>query len=88
VLPAGNPMTLAGQTVRADAITLVDGMPVPATLTCQGGSFAPVYCSSNVIRVTLATVPANGTHLLQLQNPRIALSNELPFCVGAAAGCL
>jgi YVTN family beta-propeller protein len=88
VLPAGNPMTLAGQTVRADAITLVDGLPVAATLTCQGGSFAPVYCSSNVIRVTLATVPANGTHLLQLQNPRGALSNELPFCVGAAAGCL
>jgi hypothetical protein len=88
VLPAGNPMTLSGVTVRADAVALVDGLPVSATIACIGGSFAPVYCSSNVVRVTLAAVPPNGTHLLQLQNPQGPLSNELPFCVGAVAGCL
>ncbi|RIL06462.1 MAG: hypothetical protein DCC71_06550 [Proteobacteria bacterium] len=88
VLPAGNPMTLSGVAVRGDAAVLVDGAPVAATITCQGGSFAPVYCSSNVVRVTLAAIPANGTHLLQLQNPKSALSNELPFCVGPVAGCL
>lgn len=38
--------------------------------------------------VTLAAVPSNGTHLLQLRNPKGALGNELPFCVGAVAGCL
>jgi YVTN family beta-propeller protein len=88
VLPAGNPMTLSGVTVRSDAITLVDGQPVSATITCQGGTFTPIYCSSNVVRVTLAAIPPNGTHVLQLQNPRGALSNELPFCVGPVAGCL
>jgi hypothetical protein len=88
VLTSPTVMTLAGQTVRADAITLVDGVPVAATLTCQGGSFAPIYCSTSVVGVTLAALPANGTHLLQLQNPKAALSNELPFCVGPAAGCL
>ena len=88
VLPAGNPMTLSGVTVRSDAIALVDGQPVAATLTCQGGTFTPVFCSSNTVRVTLAAIPANGTHLLQLQNPKAALSNELPFCVGPVAGCL
>jgi hypothetical protein len=87
VLPAGNPMTLTGVAVRADAATLVDGAPVAATLACVGGSFAPVYCSSNVVRVTLAVVPPNGTHLLQLQNPKGGLSNELPICVGAVSGC-
>lgn len=88
VLTSPTAMTLAGQTVRADAIALVDGVPVAATLTCQSGTFAPVYCSTNVVRVTLAALPANGTHLLQLQNPKGPLSNEFPFCVGAAAGCL
>ena len=88
VLTSPTAMTLAGQTVRADAVALVDGVPAPATITCQGGTFAPVYCSSNVVRVTLAALPANGTHLLQLQNPKSSLSNEFPFCVGSAANCL
>ena len=88
VLPTNNPMTLSGVTVRADAVAFVDGQPVAATITCQGGTFAPVYCSSNAIRVTLATVPPSGTHLLQLQNPKGALSNELPFCVSPVSSCL
>jgi YVTN family beta-propeller protein len=88
VLPAGNPMTLSGVTVRSDAVVLVDGQPVAATLTCQSGTFAPIYCSSNVVRITLTTVPPTGTHLLQLQNPKGALSNELPFCVSPVANCI
>ena len=88
VLTSPTAMTLSGQTVRADAAALVDGAPAAATITCQSGTFAPIYCSSNLVRVTLGSLPANGTHLLQLQNPKGALSNEFPFCVGPAAGCL
>ncbi len=88
VLTSPTAMTLSGQTVRADAIAFVDGVPVTATITCQSGTFTPVYCSSNVVRVTLASLPGNGTHLLQLQNPKSSLSDELPFCVGTAANCL
>jgi hypothetical protein len=87
VLTSPTAMTLAGQTVRADAIALVDGAPVAATITCQGGTFAPVYCSSNTVLVTLAATPPNGTRLLQLQNPGGPLSNELPICVGTSTNC-
>jgi len=87
VLTTSGLMNLSGVTVRSDAAVLVDGQPVAATLTCTGGAFAPVYCSSNVVRVTLASVPPSGTHLLQLQNPKGPLSNEFPFCVGPVANC-
>jgi YVTN family beta-propeller protein len=87
VLPAGNPMTLRGVTVRSDAVILVDGQPVAGTVACVGGSFSPVYCSSSTVSVQLAATPANGLRLLQLQNPRGSLSNELPVCVGPVAGC-
>src|SRR5690606_10890932 len=56
VLPAGNPMTLAGVTVRADAQILIDGQPVAGTIGCVGGSFAPLYCSSERISVQLAAM--------------------------------
>ncbi|HSJ98542.1 MAG TPA: cytochrome c peroxidase [Myxococcota bacterium] len=87
VLPAGNPMTLAGATVRADSRIFVDGQPVAGTLSCVGGSFAPVYCSSDRVSVQLAALPANGLRMLQLQNPAGPLSNELPICVGPVSGC-
>jgi hypothetical protein len=87
VLPAGNPMTLRGVTVRSDALILVDGQPVAGSVACVGGSFSPVYCSSSTVSVQLAATPANGLRLLQLQNPRGPLSNELPICVGPVAGC-
>jgi hypothetical protein len=88
VLPGGNPMTLSGVSVRSDAVVLVDGQPVAATLVCVNGSFAPDYCSSNTVRIALAATPPNGLRLLQLQNPKGPLSNELPVCVGTVAGCL
>lgn len=87
VLPAGNPMTLSGVTVRAEAQILVDGQPVAGTVACVNGSFAPLYCSSERISVQLAAMPANGLRMLQLQNPRGPLSNELPICVGSVSGC-
>jgi YVTN family beta-propeller protein len=87
VLPAGNPMTLAGVTVRAGARILVDGQPVAGSVGCAGGTFAPVYCSSDRITVHLAATPANGLRMLQLQNPAGPLSNELPICVGPTSGC-
>jgi hypothetical protein len=87
VLPGGNPMTLAGVTVRPDARIFVDGQPVAGTVSCVGGSFAPIYCSSDRISVQLAALPASGLRMLQLQNPRGPLSNELPICVGAVSGC-
>jgi hypothetical protein len=84
---AGTPMTLTGVTVRSDAQILVDGQPAAGTLACVGGSFAPVYCSSNRVSVLLAATPPNGLRMLQLQNPMGPLSNEMPICVGTAAGC-
>jgi hypothetical protein len=81
-------MTLSGVSVRSDAVVLVDGQPVAATLVCVNGSFAPDYCSSNTVRIALAATPPNGLRLLQLQNPKGPLSNELPVCVGTVAGCL
>jgi hypothetical protein len=87
VFAAGTPMTITGAAVRNDARVLVDGQPVTATLGCVGGSFAPVYCSSNQVSVLLAAAPANGLRMLQLQNPSGPLSNEMPICVGTVAGC-
>jgi YVTN family beta-propeller protein len=85
---AGNPFDLRGTTVRADARVLIDGQATGGTVACVGGSFAP-FCSSEVVRVTLAAIPAAGLHLLQLQNGDGPISTEVPFCVGASiAGCL
>jgi hypothetical protein len=84
---AGNPMSLRGQFVRADARVLVDGQP-GGTLACVGGSFVP-FCGSGVVSVTLAAVPPAGLHLLQVQNGDGPISPEVPFCVGASiAPCL
>jgi hypothetical protein len=87
VLPGDNPMTLAGFGVEDGAAIVVDGQPVSGTLACSGGTFSP-HCSSEEVVITLDSVPSNGTHLLQLQNPDGLLSNEVPLCVGSVAGCL
>jgi YVTN family beta-propeller protein len=79
VLPAGNPMNLRGIDVRQGARIVLDGQVVAGTLTCVGGSYTP-YCSSGQVRIQLASVPANGLHLLQLQNPGGPLSVEFPIC--------
>jgi YVTN family beta-propeller protein len=86
VLPGDNPMTVAGIDVRSDAGILVDGQSASGSISCSGGSFTP-FCSTQVVVITLDSVPANGLHLLQVQNPSGPLSNELPICVGSVAGC-
>ncbi len=84
----GSPMDLAGVDVREDAFLYVDGQPATGTITCTGGSFTP-YCDSQVVEITLdATPTGDGLHLVQVQNPRGPLSNELPVCVGTAGDCL
>jgi hypothetical protein len=75
-------MTLTGVAVRADAVVIVDGQPIATTVGCVGGTYSPVFCSSHRISVQLATTPANGLRLLELQSPRGPVRNELPICVG------
>ena len=87
VLSGNPPIPLRAVTVRADARIFIDGQPVDGTLTCVGGSFAPVFCSSNEVSVQLAAAPPNGLRMLQLQNPAGPLSNEMPICVGPVSGC-
>ncbi len=87
MLPAQNPMTLSGVEVRNGARVFLDGLPVGGSVRCLGGGWQPA-CADEVIEVELDQIPSDGMHLLQLMNPRGLLSNELPICVGNAAGCL
>ena len=47
-----------------------------------GATFAP-FCSSELIRINLDSLPSESTHLLQLQSPDGPLSNEIPICMDA-----
>lgn len=86
-LPAGNPMDLVGIDVRSDATIFLDGAPRAGTISCVGGSFTP-YCSSQVVRITLANASIGASlHMLQVQNPKSALSAELPICGGTLTQC-
>jgi hypothetical protein len=88
LLPHDDPMTLAGIDVRAGARLFVDGRPVTGSLACREGGFEPEFCSSERVEIHLDILPSPpGLHLLQVQNPDGPLSNELPICVGTAAGC-
>jgi YVTN family beta-propeller protein len=88
VLPGDNPMTVEGTNIEAGVVILVDGDVSPgATIDCAQGSGFPT-CNNDRFEITLASVPPNGAHVLQVQNPQGLLSNELPFCVGTVGGCL
>jgi YVTN family beta-propeller protein len=77
-----------GFDVRTTARVFLDGQPVSgATIACGAGSSGGI-CNEGNVAIDLPSRPPAGTHLLQLQNPSGRLSNELPFCVGAASGCL
>gem|GEM_PF-6026038 len=80
LLPGDNPMQLEARHVRAFAQILVDGQVVSGSVSCLGGSFSPT-CDSGRIQVSLDQVPPPGTHLLQVQNRNLLLSNELPILV-------
>jgi hypothetical protein len=79
-LPEDNPMNLRAIDVRGDAVILLNGEVVSGSISCVGGSFTP-YCDSQEIDLTLAALPAEGLHLLQVQNPGGPLSAELPICM-------
>jgi hypothetical protein len=86
-LPGANPMQLRGIDVRGDATIFVNGAPVAGTIGCVGGSFTP-YCDSEVISLNLANPNlGSGLHMLQVQNPKSALSVELPVCGGTLNSC-
>ena len=74
---------------------IVDGVQVTATLTCTAGVSGD-FCvapggftgSGGSVSIDLAARPSpDGLHLLQVRNGPGPLSNEMPICVGVAAGC-
>jgi len=86
-LPGADPMQLVGIDVRSDATIFIDGAPVGGTISCVGGTFTP-YCSSQLVSVDLANANVgSGLHMLQVQNPKSALSAELPVCGGTLNSC-
>jgi hypothetical protein len=80
------PFMALGTDVRSDARVWLDGQPATATLTCTGGATG-VFCNNGAISIDLASSQADGLHLLQVQNGRSFLSNELPVCFGTANAC-
>jgi hypothetical protein len=82
-----NPFTVIGTDVMSAARVFMDGAPaLGATLGCSAG-VSGAFCNDGAVSIDLLLKPANGTHLLQVQNPSGLLSNELPICVGGASGC-
>jgi hypothetical protein len=87
--------SVRGVDVRSDAVVLVNGVQVAATLSCTAGTSGS-FCvapggytgSGGSVSIDLAARPTpDGLYLLQVQNGPGPLSNELPICVGAASGC-
>ena len=87
--------TVRGMDVRTDAVVIMDGVQVTATLACTAGVSGD-FCvapggftgSGGSVSIDLAARPSpDGLHLLQVRNGPGPLSNEMPICVGAAAGC-
>jgi hypothetical protein len=80
--------TVIGADVMSGARIFVDGAPATgATLGCSAG-VSGAFCNDGAVSIDLFVKPASGTHLLQVQNPSGRLSNEMPFCVGSASGCV
>ena len=80
-LPGDNPMLLFQRFVAEGSSLLVDGAPAAGAIECMNGAFEAGVCSGDQVRVTLAALPAPGTHLLQIATPHGLASNELPFSV-------
>jgi YVTN family beta-propeller protein len=77
-----------GTDVMSAARIFVDGAPATgATLGCSAG-VSGAFCNEGAVSIDLLVKPASGTHVLQVQNPSGRLSNEMPFCVGSAGGCV
>jgi YVTN family beta-propeller protein len=77
-----------GTDVMSAARIFVDGVPATgATLGCSAG-VSGAFCNAGAVSIDLTLKPTSGTHVLQVQNPSGRLSNEMPFCVGSAGGCV
>ena len=88
VLPADNPFQLRAVAVRRDAIPLLDGQRVPATVSCVGGTFSP-FCTSGLVEIEILNPPTqSGLYMFQLLTNYGLLSNEFPICVGPVSACL
>ena len=74
--PDKTTMTISGRHIQEGAHLIVDGRRVPGTIIFQRGPFHDMD-----IIVELETLPAEGIHFLQIQNPDGMFSNDLIFHV-------
>jgi hypothetical protein len=84
-LDFSDPLPVIGTGVRVDAIVFVDGLPVGGSVSCTA---IGDLCIDGGMSIDFASGLSNGMHLVQLQNPKGPLSNEVPVCQGPAGGCL
>jgi len=85
---SGSPpaFNVTGSAVSQSATVLVDGLVVPALVSCGAGS-ANGFCNAGNVAIDLVNNPGAGLHFLQVQNPLGLYSNELPICAGTPAQC-
>jgi hypothetical protein len=69
-------MTISGRHIQEGAHLIVDGRWVPGTIMSQQGAFSDMD-----ITVELETLPVEGMHFLQIQNPDGMFSNDFIFHV-------
>lgn len=74
--PDKTAMTISGRHIQEGAHLVVDGRRVPGAIIFQQGPFRDMD-----IIVELQTLPAEGMHFLQIQNPEGMLSNDFIFHV-------
>ena len=71
-----NDMTMSGRHIQEGAHLIVDGRRVPGTIVSRTGVFFDMD-----ITVELETLPVEGMHFLQIQNPDGMFSNDFIFHV-------
>ncbi len=71
VFPLHTSMVMSGRHINDGARVIVDGTRTAGTVNCDG----------ETVTVELATLPAIGTHFLQVQNPDGLFSNDFIFHV-------
>ncbi|MEM7434309.1 MAG: hypothetical protein AAF436_04085 [Myxococcota bacterium] len=69
-----------GRHISPDAIVLLDGRAVDATLTCAAAGTFPA-CEDESIQIALAQKPSAGDHTFQVATPLGLISNELLMIV-------
>ena len=74
--PDKTTMTISGRHIQEGAHLIVDGRRVSGTLISQQGTFSDMD-----IIVELETLPMDGMHFLQIQNPDGMFSNDFIFHV-------